>query len=47
MPLVKGSKSKKVLSKNIKTEMEKHPDMKPKQAAAIAYAAQKMGKKKK
>jgi hypothetical protein len=37
MPLKSGS-SQKTISKNIKTELNAHPNMDPKQAAAIAYS---------
>jgi membrane protease subunit (stomatin/prohibitin family) len=40
MPL-KSGKSQKTISKNIKTEMKKHPEMKQKQAIAISMSAAK------
>ena len=46
MPLIKGY-SKKSVSKNIATEMRKHPDMSQKQAIAIALATAREAKKKK
>lgn len=49
MPLKQGY-SPKTISENIATELRKHPEMSPKQAAAIAYstadeARKKAGKK--
>lgn len=46
MPLKKGS-SKKTIQSNIKEELKKHPDMKPKQAVAIAYSEANKSKSKK
>lgn len=40
MPLIE-SKSNKARSENIKRELEAHPQMNPKQAAAIAYSVQR------
>lgn len=37
MPLKEGS-SQETISENIRTELHKHPEMDPKQAAAIAYS---------
>jgi hypothetical protein len=37
MPLTRGS-AKKTISKNIKTELKAHPEMKQKQAVAIALS---------
>lgn len=43
MPLRQG-KSQKTISKNIETELNAHPDMDPKQAAAIAYSTARHSK---
>lgn len=40
MPLIEG-KSDKSRSENIRTELEAHPNMNPKQAEAIGYAVQR------
>lgn len=49
MPLVKGkaAKTKKGISENIRREKHAHPDMKIKQAVAIAYSQARGGKKRK
>lgn len=47
MPLVKGkaAKTRKGFSENIRREKEAHPEMKTKQAVAIAYSQARGGKK--
>ena len=45
MPLIKGY-SKPSISKNISTEMKKHPDMSQKQAIAIALETARQAKAK-
>lgn len=45
MPLKKGY-SKKAISKNIKMEMMKHPDMPQKQAVAMSMESARMSAKK-
>ena len=49
MPLVKDSKgrSKKGISENIRREKEAHPEMKNKQAVAIAFSVAGKSRKKK
>jgi hypothetical protein len=49
MPLRRGKRaqSKKGIKHNIRTEMHAHPDMKPKQAVAIAYSLAGKAKRKK
>lgn len=49
MPLVKGkkAKTKKGISENISREKHAHPEMKTKQAVAIAYSVARKSKGKK